>query len=79
MGNVIVAGDREGGTPEADVSFRGQLEIVRMKRRQTLWGVCSTWCMLYLVYAEFGVCCSRCMLHSVYAALSVTHHDGMER
>jgi len=41
-----------GGTPAAETllaTFRGQLEIVRMKRRQTI----------------LGVCCTRCMLHSV--------------
>ena len=35
--------------PEADATFRGQLEIMRMKGRQTI----------------LGVCCTRCMLHSV--------------
>jgi len=30
-------------------TFRGQLDIVRMKGRQTI----------------LGVCCTRCMLHSV--------------
>jgi len=33
--------------------------------------VCSTQCMLYLVYAVLGVCCTRCMLYSVYAVLGV--------
>ena len=42
-----------GDTPEAEATFRGQLEIERMKRRQTI----------------VGVCCTRCVLHSVYAVL----------
>ena len=50
-----MAVDQLGGTPEAEATFRGQLEILRMKGRQTL----------------LGVRCTRCMLYSVYAALSV--------
>jgi len=34
-------------------------------------GVCSTQCMLYLVFAVLGVCCTRCRLYSVYAVLCV--------
>jgi len=34
---------------EAEATFRGQLEIMRMKGRQTLLGVCGTWCMLHSV------------------------------
>jgi len=34
-------------------------------------GVCSTQCMLYLVYAVHSVCCTWCMLESVYAVLGV--------
>ena len=44
-----MAVDPYGGTPEAEATFRGQLNIVRMKGRQTI----------------LGVCCTRCMLHSV--------------
>jgi len=42
-----------------------------MKRRQTILGVCCTWCMLYLVYAVLGVCCTWCILYLVYAVLGV--------
>jgi len=76
--------------PETEATFRGQLEIERMKGRQTILGVCCTWCMLYLVYAVLGVCCTWCMLYLVYAVLGVcctpymlhsllSHDDGMER
>ena len=44
-----MAVDRYGGTPGAEATFRGQLEIVTMKGRHKI----------------FGVCCTRCMLHSV--------------
>jgi len=44
MENWLVAVDRLGGTPEAEAAFRGQLEIVRMKGRQTILGVCCTQC-----------------------------------
>jgi len=50
-----VAVDLYGGMPEAEGRFRGQLEIERIKGRQTI----------------LDVCCSRCMLHSAYAALGV--------
>jgi len=40
----LEAVDLEGGTPEAEATFRGQLEIVRMKGRQTILGVCCTRC-----------------------------------
>jgi len=82
-----VAVDRQGGIAEAEATFRSQLEILRMKGRQAIlgvcftWGllysvysllsVCCTWCMLYSVYAVPGVCCTRCMLYLVYSALSV--------
>ena len=49
MENWLVAVDWKGGMPEAEVTFTGQLEIVRMKGQQTI----------------LGVCCTRCMLHSV--------------
>jgi len=55
MENWLVAVDREGGTPEAEATFMGQLQIVTMKGQQTI----------------LDVCCTQCMLHSVYAALSV--------
>ena len=71
--------------PEAKATVRGQLEIMRMKRIQTIFGVCCIRCMLYSVYAVFGVCCARSMLYSVYAVLgecctqcmlySVSTHD----
>ena len=50
----------QGGTPEAETTFRGQLVIMRMKGRQTTLGGCCTRCMLYAVYAVLGVCCTRC-------------------
>jgi hypothetical protein len=34
------------GTPEAKATFSGQLDIVRMKGRQTILGGCCTQCML---------------------------------
>jgi hypothetical protein len=68
-----VAVDRKGGTPEAEATFRGQLEIVRMKGRLTILGVCCILCMLHSVYAALSVCCTRCMMHS-----ALTHDDGME-
>jgi hypothetical protein len=42
--------------------IQGQLVIMRMKRRNTIMGVCCTWGMLYLVRAVVGVCCTRCQL-----------------
>jgi len=33
-----------------------------MKGRQIILGVCSTQCMLYLVYAVLGVCFTPCQL-----------------
>jgi len=36
--------------------------------------VCSTQCMLYLVYTVLGVCCTWCLLYSV---LTLDH--GMEK
>jgi hypothetical protein len=47
MENWLVAVDRWGGMLEAEGTFRGQLEIVRMKGRQTIIGVCCNRCMLY--------------------------------
>ena len=44
MQNWLVAVDRSGGTPEAEATFSGQLEIVRMKGQQTILGVCCTQC-----------------------------------
>jgi len=43
-----------GGTPEAEATFRGQLVMMRMKGRQTIFE-CCTQCMLYSVYAVLGV------------------------
>jgi len=43
-----------GGTPEAEATFRGQLVIMRMKGRQTIFE-CCTQCMLDSVYAVLGV------------------------
>jgi len=43
-----------GGTPEAEAIFRGQLVIMRMKGRQSIFE-CCTQCMLYSVYAVLGV------------------------
>jgi len=43
-----------GGTPEAEATFRGQLVIMRMKGRQTIFE-CCTQCMLYSVYPVLGV------------------------
>jgi hypothetical protein len=53
--------DRLGGMleAEAEATFRGQLEIVRMKGRHTILGACCTRCMLYSVYAVLGVCCTQ--------------------
>ena len=62
MENWLVAVDRLGGRPEPEGTFRGQLEIVRMKGRQTISGECCTRCMLYLVYAVLGVCCTQSLL-----------------
>jgi len=42
------------GTPEAEATFRGQLVIMRMKGKQTIFE-CRTQCMLYSVYAVLGV------------------------
>jgi len=44
----------DGGTPEAEAAVRGQLVIMRMKGRQTIFE-CCTQCMLYSVYAVLGV------------------------
>jgi len=71
MQSWLVAVDRQGRTPEAEATFRGQLEIMRMKGWQTILGVCGTRCMLYSVYAVLGVCWTRCMLYSEYAVLGV--------
>ena len=49
MENWLVAVDWEVGTPEDEATFRGQLQIVKMKGRQTILGVCCTWCMLHSV------------------------------
>jgi hypothetical protein len=40
---------------EAEATFSGQLVIMRIKGRQTIWGVCCTRYMLYSVYAALGV------------------------
>jgi hypothetical protein len=61
----------EGGTPEAEATFKGQLVIMKMKVRETILGGCCNRGMLYLVYAVLGACCTRCMLYSVYAVLGV--------
>jgi hypothetical protein len=60
-----------GGIPEAEAIYRGQLLIMRMKGRETILGECCTQCMLYTMYAVLGVYCNRCMLYSVYAVLGV--------
>jgi len=52
--------------PEAEAIFRGQLVIMRMKGRQTIFGGCCTRCMLYSVNVVLGV-----FLYSVYAVLGV--------
>jgi hypothetical protein len=53
MGSIV-----QGGTPEDEATFRGQLLIMRMKGRQTILGGCCTWWMLYLVDAVLGVSCT---------------------
>ena len=45
----LEAVDLQGGMPEAEATFRGQLEIVRMKGRQTILGVCCTRCQLMIM------------------------------
>jgi len=62
-----------GGMPEVDAIFRGQLVIMRMMGRQTIFECCTDG-MLYLVYAVLSVCCTRCMLYTVS-----THDHAMER
>jgi len=52
----------------------GAYEIVRMKGRQTILGVCCTRCMLHSADAALSVGCTQRMLHSV-----LTHDDAMER
>jgi len=82
MHNWLEAVDQLGGTLEAEATFRGQLNIVSMKGRQTIFAVCCTRCMLYSVFDALGVCCTRCMLHSLYAALIVNSwwwHGEKER
>jgi len=44
-----------GGTPEAEATFRGQLEIERMRGRQTILDVSCTRRMLQSAYAPLGV------------------------
>jgi len=39
-----------------------------------VYGLCSSQCKLYLVYAVLGVCCTQCML---YLVLNLEH--GIER
>jgi len=56
MENWLVADDQQGGTLEAEVTFRGELKIDRMEGGQPMLGVCCTRCMLYSVYAVLGVC-----------------------
>ena len=56
----------KGGTPESKATFRGQLVIMRMKGRQTIFGGCCTRCMLYSVYVVLDV-----FLYSMYAVLGV--------
>ena len=38
-----------------DVTFWGQLQIMRMKGSQTILGECCTWCMLHLENAALTV------------------------
>jgi hypothetical protein len=75
----------------AEASVRGQPVIMRMKGIQTIvggcctrWmlhsvdvalGVCSTRCMIFLVYAVFGGSCTLCMLYSVNTVLAVCCHQ----
>jgi len=58
--------------PEAKVTFRGQLVIMRMKETQPIFVGCCTRCMLYSVDAGLGVCFTQCMLYSEYAVLGVS-------
>jgi hypothetical protein len=53
--NWLVAVEQYWGTPEVEATFRGQLEIVRMKEQQSILGVCCTQCMLHSVYTALGV------------------------
>jgi hypothetical protein len=71
MENSLVAVDRYGGMVEAQATYKGQHEIVRMKGRRTILAICCIQSMLYSVYAVLGVCCTWCMLYLVYAALNV--------
>jgi len=48
-----------GGTLEAEATFRGQLVIMTMTGRQTIFQ-CCTQCMLYSVYAVLGVSSWSC-------------------
>ena len=60
-----------GGMPEAEAAFSGQLVFMNMKGRQTISIRWCFWGKLYSVYAVLGVCCTWCMLYLVYAVLSV--------
>jgi len=55
MENWLLTVDWWGGSLEAEATFRGELGMVRMKGWQTIFGVCHTRCMLYLVYAALSV------------------------
>jgi len=47
---------------EAEVTFRGQLVIMRMNGRQMILGGSCSRCMLYSVYAVLDACYTRCQL-----------------
>jgi len=55
MEKGLVAVYRYGCTQEAEDTFRGQLEIVRMIVLKIILGVCCTRFMLYWVYAALSV------------------------
>ena len=51
---------------EAEATVRGQLLIMTMKRRQSMFRKCSTRCMLYSLYTVLGACCTPIMPYPVY-------------
>jgi hypothetical protein len=59
------------GRPQTVAAFRGQLVIIRTKRRQTIMGRCCTQCKVSSVYGVLGVWRTRCMAYSVYGVLGV--------
>jgi hypothetical protein len=60
MESCVVAVNLLEGMLEAEVTFRGQLEIAKMKGRLTTLGECCILCMLYLVHSVLSVCCTWC-------------------